>query len=306
MRKYYIYGYLWIATLLVIMSYGCSTGIESTRKITYSRADKKSIAVTAEEKLMDSIHSEPVLNWLPGRPFLVADNRASIVYESESKDSIKGKTFYFRDISQRTTPGGYAEAVISFTDGKDLWQYGTSKNIKELDNLTSFDMPMLIDLQSISEINSLLQGRRVWTRSHLWYDENGDKFFGTKFAPVVIDSIMPGDKNFAMRVAISTADHNHAYMYMNFANSGADNRTFADLFLLHNPRTGYKHISDEVWQLICAGKVREGMTKEECKLSLGNPKEVNQGHNWNNTIDIWHYSDGTYLRFVDGLLIKDR
>ena len=49
-----------------------------------------------------------------------------------------------------------------------------------------------------------------------------------------------------------------------------------------------------------------GMTKEECKLSLGNPTDVNSGHDWNSTIDFWQYPNGSYLRFQDGLLVSFR
>ena len=48
------------------------------------------------------------------------------------------------------------------------------------------------------------------------------------------------------------------------------------------------------------------MTKEECKLSLGNPTDVNSGHDWNSTIDFWQYPNGSYLRFQDGLLVSFR
>ena len=51
-------------------------------------------------------------------------------------------------------------------------------------------------------------------------------------------------------------------------------------------------MDDAVWEMICAGKVREGMTKEECRLSLGNPDDVDSGHDWNSTLDIWRYENG--------------
>ena len=48
------------------------------------------------------------------------------------------------------------------------------------------------------------------------------------------------------------------------------------------------------------------MTKDECRLSLGNPDELQSGHNTSQTLDIWQYSDGTYLFFSDGILTNFR
>ncbi|MDE6400707.1 MAG: hypothetical protein K2L68_07600, partial [Muribaculaceae bacterium] len=65
-------------------------------------------------------------------------------------------------------------------------------------------------------------------------------------------------------------------------------------------------IEDDVWQLICSSKVRTGMTKDECRLALGNPKEVDSGHDYTQTLDLWHYSDGAVLWFEDGILTRFR
>ena len=75
------------------------------------------------------------------------------------------------------------------------------------------------------------------------------------------------------------------------------------LYRLSAPTTSYPAISDENWALIQKGKIRLGMTKEECRLSLGNPTSTDSGHDYSSTIDIWKYEDGTFLRFQDGLLI---
>jgi hypothetical protein len=48
------------------------------------------------------------------------------------------------------------------------------------------------------------------------------------------------------------------------------------------------------------------MTKEECRLSLGNPAEVDTGHDYSQTLDLWKYNDGTTLWFEDGILTRIR
>ena len=93
---------------------------------------------------------------------------------------------------------------------------------------------------------------------------------------------------------------------MNAGGAGNESRTFQNLFSLADPKIKFPGIQDEVWSLIQLGKVRPGMTKEECKLSLGNPSDVNSGHDWNSTIDLWQYTNGTFLRFQDGVLLDFR
>ena len=79
-----------------------------------------------------------------------------------------------------------------------------------------------------------------------------------------------------------------------------------ELFLLADPKGKYPHISNENWALIQQGKVGTGMTKEECKLSIGNPDDLQSGHSRSQTMDIWQYNDGTFLMFEDGLLTRFR
>ena len=87
---------------------------------------------------------------------------------------------------------------------------------------------------------------------------------------------------------------------------GVESRTFPSLVSIYDPKLKYPQITAETWKLIQEGKVALGMTKEECKLSLGNPSEADSGHDWNNTIDVWSYPDGTCLHFQDGLLVNFR
>lgn len=85
--------------------------------------------------------------------------------------------------------------------------------------------------------------------------------------------------------------------------SGVESRSFRNLFTLSDPKEKYPSILPEIWDAICDGHVRNGMTKDECRLAIGNPADSQSGHDWNSTIDIWSYPDGTFLRFQDGILV---
>ena len=93
---------------------------------------------------------------------------------------------------------------------------------------------------------------------------------------------------------------------MNYTSDLHDSRSFSALFYLSDPKRRYPQITQENWALIQEGKVGLGMTKEECKLAIGNPDEVRSGHNRAQIMDIWQYSNGTYLFFADGLLNEYR
>ena len=48
------------------------------------------------------------------------------------------------------------------------------------------------------------------------------------------------------------------------------------------------------------------MTKEECRLSIGSPKRINENPDQGGMREYWYYDGGSYLYFVDGLLSQFR
>lgn len=302
---------LYFLLLIICLAGGCHTGIESTKTIKLSKTDKKELATTPEELLMADIHIPVIAEWQKEKPFIVADNRISLVFDpfyfDMPVDSLVGKIIEYNGVISKPTPGGSDEAVIEFLyNGKPL-TYSTGKSMQVAQtSITSMDVPMVIDPQLIDDARKLLLGRKVWTKSQLWYDENENKITGRKFVPVTITDIMPGSIVFPLKVFIKDENGNDALLFMNIGSVGIESRTFQNLFTLTDPKNRYPNITPENWNAICNGKVSLGMTKEECKLALGNPADVNSGHDWNSTIDLWQYPDGTYLQFQDGLLISFR
>ena len=291
---------------------GCSTGIEGTKTITFSKSERKEIIASGEESFVADIKPLKLSEWKTGKRFMIADNRAALVFElpsTLSSDSLglQGEIITFNRLLERPTPGGSNQTVISFTGKENEYLYPTGKNNKEaLENMTSLDVPMLIDLDLVDLYKKKLEGMKVWTRSQLWYDEEGEKLPGRKFVPVTISEVVPGDKLFQLHLHIEDEAGRKAMLFMNPMYRGLESRTFANLFYISDPKSRYPSIQPEVWEHICRGEVRTGMTKEECKLSLGNPDDVNTGHDWNQTIEIWNYKNGSFLQFQDGLLTRFR
>ena len=48
------------------------------------------------------------------------------------------------------------------------------------------------------------------------------------------------------------------------------------------------------------------MPRDECRLSLGAPKDVDYGRSYSSAYEQWTYSNGAYLIFEDGLLKRYR
>ncbi|MDE7180723.1 MAG: DUF2845 domain-containing protein [Muribaculaceae bacterium] len=290
----------------------CSTGIEGTKTITMSRADKKATRLTPEEEFLNALSAAPLAGWNRGKRFYVADNKAAYVLESIDKlpvDSLKGHILNYEYSEPYPTAGGTMATAIVFSDGARKYRYASGKNESAARKITGLEVPMLIDLDFVAAADSMLSGKTLWTRTQLWYTPDGNPLPGKKFVPVKVKEVTEGNMVFPLRVVFEDADGRTAFQFMGVsAGEGlrGETRTFPSLYYLGDPREKYTAIAPDVWQLIQEGKVRAGMTKAECKLSLGNPNEVDAGHNWSNTIDVWTYSDGTFLYFEDGLLVKYR
>lgn len=301
------------ASMITLFS-GCFTGIEGTKKIKLSKEDMRASVVSDEDNLLSSVSSEKLKDWKTGKPFLVADNKASLVFEREvvTDDDISGETFYYDGLEQKQSLDGSLTTVIVFKNDKnEKFRYFTSKdNSKALETITSSEIPFLIDIDRVSQIKNILVGKKLWTVTSLWYDSDGNNVNGQKFVPVRIEDVKPGGSVFPVLISFSNqSDSNNIdsptqnYMYMNYGGDDGGSRKFKNLFTLKDPKSIYKNISDSNWKLIQQGKVVPGMTKEECRISIGSPSDVDKGHTHSTLLDVWKYSDGRVLRFADGILV---
>ncbi len=301
------------SSLILLSLSSCFTGVEGTKKITLSKEDKKALRPTPEDEFFRSVTGVPLSTWEKGRPFIAADNKTLLTFDQQGlpldPDEVKlaGKILTFYGTEPRLRPDGSSMLVILFNDGDNIYRYNTGKSIdKAPEEVFSDQIPMMIDLAMIDSTRKLLLGKKLWTKSPLWYDDNANRIPGRKFVPVTVNAVESGSLVFPVKVRFITDDGNQAWAFMNFGNSGTESRAFANLFYLSDFRKNFPAITDEVWKLISEGKVARGMTKTECKLSLGNPSEVDAGHDYSQTLDLWHYSDGTVLWFEDGLLTRFR
>lgn len=291
----------------------CSTGIEGTKTIKMSKEDLRQMAKSKEQTLAESIHGTPLSAWEKGKGFLAMSDRTLYVFDpsslplAQSQPSLSGKTLRYSGVESRITPDLREECVILLSDGDNTYRYRTGKTTEEAMRETlSSKLPLLSDLDLIEEWKSKINGMTLWTKSNLWYEEKGDRQSGLKFAEVKILDVLPETGDFPMKIKIQRPQGETAYLHMNYTSDLHDSRNFAEIFFMSDPKSRYPNISEENWALIQQGKVNIGMTKDECKLALGNPDDVNSGHSQTQTNDMWQYSNGTYLIFTDGLLTRFR
>ena len=157
----------------------------------------------------------------------------------------------------------------------------------------SVSLPFTVDVELVDSARALLRNRRVWT---LRPDSRG-----RKFQAVEITDVLPGNADYPFPVV---AGGDSLLMVTNSRSASA--RTFANMFSLSDPRKLYPQITDAVWDLISQGKVAIDMTREECRLALGAPAQLERDALPTALYERWIYEDGVYLFFTDGLLSRFR
>ena len=283
----------------------CFTGIEGTKKITLSKSDLKAVEPTAEEKFLASVTPSLYTDWIPGKRFFVADSRASVMLERRggvAADSLRrGDILLFRESGTVTAPDGREMTSLIFEKDSVAYQFAPFDRQPGM-AIKSTDIPALIDLDMVERVARLMRGRKLWTRSQAWTDSAGRRIPGRKFTEVTVTDVAPGSMVFPLAVDFVDDAGVEARYMMNFGNSGKESRSFANLFALSDPRHSHGGISDHVWANVQRGEVEIGMTKEECRLSKGNPSEVNTGRNYSHALLLWSYPDATVLYFEDDIL----
>ncbi len=288
----------------------CFTGIEGTKKITISKEDKRLLTPKPEELILSDIKGQNIKEWIPGKKFLLTDQRAEYIIApmngAPAVSNLVGDTIVFKDTYDIKGFDGSDDTHIIFSKGDDLYDYSPRLGgLKQTADITSDRLPMLIDLDMIDQANSILSGMTVYPLSINWLDSDSSLSHGCRYLKANIVSVTPGNQINPMLVEFYVPSENATgYYLMNFDNRDSNAKTFPSLFSLTDPRKQNSNISAENWDKICHAVIALGMTKNECRLALGPPEDVTSTRDYSSTIDVWRYADGTVLFFRDGVLTK--
>lgn len=291
--------------IMTLAMQSCFTGIEHTGHINLTNKDREiSRRISSEEAFMSDIKGISADQWMPGRRFLITGERASLVFE-DLPDNYAGIQLLFDSIGVVKTPGGTNKIFLYFSDAAGRsYRYATTQN--SATKLISTELPMLVDMTLVDALNTKLRGKRLWIKTPAWLDTAGNSVKGSKYVPVIVSRVEGGSENLPYFVIFTNNNGPEYGIRMSQTDGVLATRPFHTLFSLEDPRNNYSDISDEVWDLICKAHVEKGMTKEECRLSLGTPDDVQSMADYSKLIDIWTYSSGIYLRFEDGVLVYYR
>lgn len=297
----------------------CFTGVESTPKIDASAVKKENAgAITPEQRFLADIKADAPAKWITGKRFRVTDDRISLIFgsPSDSSEGLTGTDIYYQAIQPARTLTGDDAMRITFksSDGRKFFYDVAGMTQERIDTIQSLQIPFTIDTDMVALINERLIGKDYFVRTPLWYDAKGDTERGLRHIRVHIDSVVPGDANFDARVCFSIPDEHLAsltgnrqhYLLMSTGDSKAATRNFDVLFAFDNPRKAHPEIKDDVWELIIRSRVRLDMTREECRLALGNPPEVLRTPTTIGMRERWTFPDGVFLIFDDGYLTRFR
>lgn len=313
---------------LSFIATSCFTGVESTPRIDASALKKaKAASATPEETFLAAVVPPDAAAWKPGKELIVSDPKIRLIFTTDENGELpelkEGEKLTFRGFEAARSLMGedVADAVFS-SDNYPVLKYRLPFMSSSLagPGAPVPEIPFTVDPSLAGRADSLVRAQHshLYVLTPLWYDAStGASVEGYRLVGIDVDSIRPGNHIFPLKVFFHVSDpalastpqgRGEKMVYMSHGGSGrANSRSFASLFAFAEPRKRYPHISDEVWGLIINSRVREGMTKEECRLALGSPTGVDLSPTRVGDVERWSYSDGVYLIFnPDGTLMRYR
>ena len=191
----------------------------------------------------------------------------------------------------------------------DSLAYHTGIDERNWKSRQSIEIPFTIDADLIDSVARRLVGKHLYIiaqRRMSWPD--GNIIAPRRYVGVTVRNVRGGTAELPVIVVIEPDDAPGTLqaVYMTLGDGATATRNFDKVFALENPRSRYPQIEDDVWQLICDGKIRLGMTPDECRLSLGAPTEYLKIPSTSGMVERWTYPDGVYLIFEDGVLARYR
>ena len=306
-----------LGALVCVGVASCFTGVESTPRIGASTVrEQHAASVSAEATYLDDILPQPPSLWHKGKKFRVADDRIQLIFSSPSDpaDRLVGQDISFYAIDRGSSLTGGDAAVIVFSDDRGGRYYYRPANFDQerIDSVIALEIPFTIDLDLVKAIDRRMRGKQYYVRTPLWYsaDSTLTPQSGLRHVEISVDSVVPGTSNFPAAVCFHSTNPElitgQYVLLMGVGKGRGTTRTFDNLFAFDNPRKQYPEIKDEIWAKIIRSQVQKGMTRDECRLALGQPTDILRIPTYGGMQERWTYSDGIYLIFDDGYLTNYR
>lgn len=294
------------AALLPVLT-GCFTGIESTPAITDSDLRRQNIRVTPEETYLDDIEKAYLAadNLTTGKRFWVTDPKIRLVLDpsAASADIRTGDTLRLAGISEATSVDGQQLADIRLSDrNRAVFTYRTTFSPDDIRRAHRADIPFTVDIDLVESVRNKMAGNTYYITTATRYDMNDQIFNSRRFVPVTVDAVDPGTAYYPIRLTLTDDRGKQFRLYMSAGSTMTMPRKFSSMFSLTDPHAKYPAITDANWALIIDGRVAQGMTRDECRLALGTPANIDRQTGYSVLREIWTYDGGRFLVFDDGIL----
>ena len=298
-----------LAVLVLLLAQSCFTGVESTPKIGNAEVKQKNAATqTAEQLYLADIAPQPLKNWRPGKQFLITNPKIALIFQPNGATFNTADTLIYKGLKEIPSPTGTATNLL-FTIGnnKDTVVYRLNDAPQTILSRPELEVPFTIDLDLIESVAQRLAGNKYFVLTPRWNDAADNITTRLKYIPVRIIEVAPGNEEFPIKVKFQPeSPHNPEgavySLYMTPTNNKHSTRNFDNLFSITDPRRKYPSITDHVWDNIINNRIETGMTRDEVRLALGSPNDVDRGHDYSSVYERWNYDGGIYLIFRDGLL----
>ncbi|MDE6485103.1 MAG: hypothetical protein K2L14_06900 [Duncaniella sp.] len=287
-----------------IALHSCFTGVESTPRIGAGEVRKETASAVAEDTVLAGVLPEPFDKWTPGKQFLVDDSRISLLFGTTlpAGRDLRGDTLLYAGSWRVTDFAGQPATILRFTDTRfpaDTLEY-------KVNSESPAELPFAVQLSMVEKARDILTGRTFYLLTRSRRDSADNIIPGRRYVPVTVDSVMPGTAVNPVKISFTDDAGKQACLYMPGGASPASPRRFGAVLAVNDPRRRYPAVTDEVWENIIDGKVAAGMTRDECRLSLGKPASVDRIPGSSYLYERWAYDNGIYLIFEDGVLTQFR
>lgn len=289
----------------------CFTGVESTPKITEADIRQQRAEVRSAEAMMfDSVAPQPFAEWKKGKKFIVDDKRIALVVDgmAAADSALVGMTLSFNRHEPYASITGQKSAAIVLADSLgNAYTYRTNIAFDDITNKKKVEIPFTIEKSMVDDADRMLRGQALFLTSSAVRDIDGNVVTSPKFMAVKIDKVVSGSQFYPIGVIFHYVD-SPATKRKVFLSAGpsADARKFENFFSFSNPRDAHRQISETTWQNIVNNRVEVGMSRDECRLALGAPRQVERQPSRNGLRELWIYDSGQSLVFSDGLLSETR